>query len=176
MKILLTFLVILSLVSCSSKKHLTTDYSYSETKNQIEEIDNKESLTKTTVEIKDSIFEDSEVLEVKETTFEIVKDSVSGQVTSVPIKEKTTTKTKIKTTIKKDTKEEVLTSDIEEKVNKETQEDKEGTLEKVQKKEFKNTAIIRGLYLIVILIVGGYIVIKMYFPSIFVKVKNLLTL
>ena len=48
--------------------------------------------------------------------------------------------------------------------------------EKDTKKTFNNTAIVKFIYLIIAILLGGYIIVKKYFPSIFVKVKKLLTL
>ena len=169
-------LALLLLSSCSSSKKVQT-YKIEDvelkTKEDINIID---SLRKSDSIVIDTTKVEFDTIEITITEFEVISDTLSNTTISLPKKITTTKKTNLKTQQGKtesSTKTEITTT-----YNKET--DKEVTIEKEEKiikeKKFSNNAIVRLLYLTVALILMAYIIVKKYFPSIFVRVSKLLTL
>lgn len=175
-KIFILLIIVVTIMSCKTKKKVSHDYE-KEDKSEIITSDKTDSISKS-IETDIIVNEELETVE-KITTkidYQVVTDSVSGTKKSIP-KTKTVTSQKAS----KGTKS------IEDKstktVNKNTTEKDTSTKkdidikdEKDTKKTFNNTAIVKFGYLIIAILLGGYIIVKKYFPSIFVKVKKLLTL
>ena len=172
-----TFIILMMLLgSCSSSKKVQT-YKTEDTELKTkEDINTIDSLKKSDSIVVDTTKVKFDTIEITVTEFEVVNDTFSNTTISLPKKITTTKKTNLKTQqgkTKSSTKTETTTT-----YNKETGTeiiiDKEEKT--VIKKKFSNNAIVRMFYLIVVVILMAYIIIKKYFPSIFVKVRKLLML
>lgn len=176
MRFIYALIILLALVSCKTKKKMSYDYEKKD-KSEIITSDKKDSIN-TTIETDIVVNEELETIveTITEIEYQVVTDSVSGTKKAIP---KTTKITSKESTKGKKSTEDNTTKIVDEKSSEKdtaTKNDIEIEEELDTKKTFNNTAIVKFIYLIIALLLGGYIVVKKYFPSIFVKVKKLLTL
>lgn len=162
-------LSILVLSSCKTSKQASTE-TYTKTKSSDKEIvDTMKYLNSNRGYENSNNSTYTKDTEVEEIEFEtIVKND--STIVSVPKKIK---RTKTKTT--KTSNGEVVVieskSDSTKITSTKTSEIKEDAKTEINSKsKMNNSPLVRGIYLIGALLVGGYIVVKKYFPSIFVKV------
>jgi cobalamin biosynthesis Mg chelatase CobN len=165
------FLSLLLFSSCKTSKEVTTKaYSKSE-KEDKEIVDTMKYLNSNRGYNSNTNSSYVSETETEEVEYEnIVKPDSS--IVSVPKKiKKTKTKTK-KVTDSKEVSTESKSDSTKISVTKTSQKKEVTKTDVKSKSKMNNSPLVRGIYLIVALLVGGYIVVKKYFPSIFVKVTK----
>ena len=162
---------LLILSSCKTSKQLTTKTEEHSTISDKEVVDTMKYLNSNIGYSNNSDFSYSKDIEFEEIEYEnIVKND--STIVSVPKKIK---RTKTKTTKNSNGEAVVIESksDSTKITSTKTSEIKEDVKTEIKSKsKMNNSPLVRGIYLIGALLVGGYIVVKKYFPSIFVKVTK----
>lgn len=171
------FIILMVLLgSCSSSKKVQTYKTEDVEIKTTEDINAIELVDKVDFVVIDTTKVEFDTIEITVTEFEVTSDTLSNTIISLPKKITTTKKTNLK--IQQGKTESSIKTETTTTYNKET--DTEIIIDKeektVTKKKFSNNAIVRMFYLIVVVILMAYIIIKKYFPSIFVKVRKLLML
>ena len=177
MKKLITLLIIgILLSSCKSVKKISTETEY--LSNNYEELgeSRKTAIDSFAKHVEKSVTSTDSVITVETIEFTTVVDTVSGNIVSIP-----KTASKVKKEYKNSTSSE---SSAESNISKnhievDTTKTKESfseitkTTSKVKK---DSTAIARMGYLLLAIVIIGYGVVRKYFPSIFVRVKEFIKL
>lgn len=177
MKKLITLLTIgILLCSCKSIKKISTETEY--LSNNYEELGESR---KTTIDsfakhVEKSVTSTDSVITVETIEFTTVVDTVSGNIVAIP-----KTASKVKKEYKNSTASESLAESNVSKNHIEIDTTKtKGSFSEVTKTASKvkrdSTAIARMGYLLLALVIIGYGVVRKYFPSIFVKVKQFIKL
>ena len=165
------FLILLLFGSCKTYKEVNTEtYSKSEKKDK-EIVDTMKYINSNIGYNSSTNSSYVSEIETEEVEYEnIVKPDSS--IVSVPKKiKKTKTKTK-KVTDSKKVSNESKSDSTKTSIIKISQEKEVIKTEVKTKSKMSNSTLVRGIYLIGALLVGVYIVVKKYFPSIFVKVTK----
>ena len=168
--------IILSLTSCKSVKKVTSSSEIHDTYSSQSGVTITDSIKSiiSTKYIVENVTDSSFTVEI--TDYVLIKDTVSGNTLSLP---KTTSKV-IKTYSNK-----IISSDSKEsnysknhiEIDTTKIDSTNFTLEKVDTKIKKDsTAIVRAGYLLLALVIIAYGILRKYFPSIFVKVKQFIKL
>ena len=177
MKKLITLLIISTLLgSCKSVKKMSTEIEY--LSNNYEELgkSRKTDVDSFAKHIDKSVTSTDSVITVETIEFTTVVDTVSGSIVAIP-----KTASKVKKEYKNSTTSESLAesnvsknhTEIDTTKTKESFSEVTKTISKVKK---DSTAIARIGYLLLAIVIIGYGVVRKYFPSIFVKVKQFIKL
>lgn len=168
------YVIILSALlftSCKTSKEIQTK-TYTETKSSNkEEIDTMRYLNSNRGYDSSNTSTYTKDTEIEEIEFETIVKNDSVIIT-VPKKIK-----KIKTTSRKITKEDIIATEIKSDstkivINRESSTEVVDKSDTKTKSKMSNSPLVRGIYLIGALLIGGYVVVKKYFPSIFVKITK----
>jgi len=168
------YVIILSALiftSCKTSKEMQTK-TYIETKSSDkEEIDTMKYLNSNRGYDSSNNSTYTKDTEIEEIEFETIVKNDSVIIT-VPKKIKRT-----KTTTRKTTKEDITDTETKSDstkivINRESNTEVVNKSDTKTKSKMSNSPLVRGIYLIGALLIGGYIVVKKYFPGIFVKITN----
>ena len=177
MRKLITLLIIGALLSsCKSVKKISTETEY--LSNNYEELGKSR---KTTIDsfakhVEKSVTSTDSTVIVETIEFTTVVDTVSGNIVVIP-----KTASKVKKEYKNSTSSESLAEsnisknhiEVDTTKTKESFSEVTKTTSKVKR---DSTAIVRVGYLLLTMVIIGYGVVRKYFPSIFVKVKQFIKL
>ena len=177
MKKLITLLIIGTLLSsCKSVRKVSTETEYSS--NNYEELgkSRKIDVDSFAKHVEKSVTNTDSTITVETIEFTTVIDTVSGSIVAIP---KTASKVK-KEYKNSDSSESLAESNISKNhIEVDTTKTKESFSEiakTTSKVKRDSTAIVRIGYLLLALVIIGYGVVRKYFPSIFVKVKQFIKL
>ena len=174
---LITLLIISTLLSsCKSVKKISTETEY--LSNNYEELgkSRKTDVDSFAKHVEKSVTSTDSVIIVEIIEFTTVIDTVSGNIVAIP-----KTASKVKKEYKKSTSSESLAEsnvsknhiEVDTTKTKESFSEVTKTTSKIKR---DSTAIARMGYLLLALVIIGYGVVRKYFPSIFVKVKQFIKL
>ena len=177
MRKLITLLIIGTLLSsCKSVKKISTETEY--LRNNYEELgkSHKTAIDSFAKHVEKLVTNMDSVITIETIEFTTVVDTVSGNIVAIP-----KTASKVKKEYKNSTSSESLTennvsknhTEIDTTKTKESLSEVTKTTSKVKR---DSTAIVRIGYLLLALVIIGYGVVRKYFPSIFVKVKQFIKL
>ena len=177
MRKLITLLIIGTLLSsCKSVKKISTETEY--LRNNYEELgkSRKTAIDSFAKHVEKSVTSTDSTVIVETIEFTTVVDTVSGNIVAIP-----KTASKVKKEYKNSTSSESLTennvsknhTEIDTTKTKESLSEVTKTTSKIKR---DSTAIARIGYLLLAIVIIGYGVVRKYFPSIFVKVKQFIKL
>ena len=177
MKKLITLLIIGTLLSsCKSVKRISTETEHSS--NNYKELgkSGKTSIDSFAKHVEKSVTNTDSTITIETIEFTTVIDTVSGNIVAIP-----KTASKVKKEYKNSTTSESLAEsnisknhiEVDTTKTKESFSEVTKTASKVKR---DSTAIARMGYLLLALVIIGYGVVRKYFPSIFVKVKQFIKL
>ena len=177
MRKLITLLIIgILLSSCKSVKKISTETEY--LRNNYEELgkSRKTAIDSFAKHVEKSLTSIDSTVIVETIEFTTVVDTVSGNIVAIP-----KTASKVKKEYKNSTSSESLTennvsknhTEIDTTKTKESLSEVTKTTSKIKR---DSTAIARIGYLLLAIVIIGYGVVRKYFPSIFVKVKQFIKL
>ena len=177
MKELITLLIISTLLSsCKSVKKISTETEY--LRNNYEELgkSRKTAIDSFAKHAEKSVTSTDSVITIEIIEFTTVIDTVSGNIVAIP-----KTASKVKKEYKNSTSSESLAEsnvsknhiEIDTTKTKESFSEVTKTTSKIKR---DSTAIVRMGYLLLAIVIIGYGVVRKYFPSIFVKVKEFIKL
>ena len=177
MKKLITLLIIGTLLSsCKSVKKISTETEY--LSNNYEELgkSGKTAIDSFAKHVEKSVTNTDSTITVETIEFTTVVDTVSGNIVAIP---KTASKVK-KEYKNSDSSESLAESNVSKNhIEVDTTKTKESFSEVTKttsKIKRDSTAIVRVGYLLLTMVIIGYGVVRKYFPSIFVKVKQFIKL
>ena len=177
MKKLITLLIVGTLLSsCKSVKKISTETEY--LSNNCDELgkSSKIAIDSFAKHVEKSVTSTDSVITVETIEFTTVVDTVSGNIVAIP-----KTASKVKKEYKNSMSSESLAEsnvsknhiEVDTTKTKESFSEVTKTASKVKR---DSTAIVRIGYLLLALVIIGYGVVRKYFPSIFVKVKQFIKL
>ena len=174
---LITLLIISTLLSsCKSVKKISTETEY--LRNNYEELgkSRKTAIDSFAKHVEKLVNSTDSTITVETIEFTTVIDTVSGSIVAIP-----KTASKVKKEYKNSTSSESLAEsnisknhiEVDTTKTKESFSEVTKTTSKVKR---DSTAIVRMGYLLLAIVIIGYGVVRKYFPSIFVKVKEFIKL
>ena len=174
---LITLLIISTLLSsCKSVKKISTETEY--LRNNYEELgkSRKTAIDSFAKHVEKLVNSTDSTITVETIEFTTVIDTVSGSIVAIP-----KTASKVKKEYKNSTSSESLAEsnisknhiEVDTTKTKESFSEVTKTASKVKR---DSTAIVRVGYLLLTIVIIGYGVVRKYFPSIFVKVKQFIKL
>ena len=177
MRKLITLLIIGALFSsCKSMKKISTETEYLSNNYEILGKSSKAAVDSFAKYVGKSVTSTDSVITVETIEFTTVVDTVSGNIVAIP---KTASKVK-KEYKNSDSSESLAESNVSKNhIEVDTTKTKESFSEVTKttsKIKRDSTAIVRVGYLLLTMVIIGYGVVRKYFPSIFVKVKQFIKL
>ena len=166
-------LMCITLISCNTTKKIANKYNRSDRVVLGTITKSNDSTNSSTVQFIDTMYSEGVTIEVIDVDYTIHKNDSTGAVYSVVTKSKTTKYNKNinkgKSTLRDSLYVNTTHTGSVSTMDKSSTE----TIE-ITKDIKKSNVIVRLFILLGVLLVGGYIVVKKYFPSIFVKLFKLL--